>query len=58
MGQILCPRPPLEVEVLGGTGDPTDYYKTIGEYDYDVVEQGKRKPRNPTGMPKLTLRFW
>ena len=56
MGNYLCPRP--EIEIVGGTGDPTDYYKTIGEYDYDVVEQGKRKPRNPTGMPKLTLRFW
>tara|TARA_B100000963_G_scaffold356790_1_gene377668 strand:+ start:321 stop:491 length:171 start_codon:yes stop_codon:yes gene_type:complete len=56
MGQ-LCPKP--EIEFVGGTGDPTDFYKTIGEYDYDIVEQGKkRKPRNPTGMPKLVLRFW
>jgi len=58
MGNYLCPRP--EIEIVGGTGDPSDYYKTIGEYNYDVVErQGKKpKPRNPTGMPKLTLRFW
>ena len=61
MGQMLCPRPPLELEILGGTGDPNDYYTTIGETQYEVVEQGK-KPKRPTkretGLPKITLRFW
>lgn len=56
MGGAICPSP--EMETLEATGEPTDYYKTIGEYEYDIVEKGgKRKPRNPTGMPKLVLRF-
>lgn len=56
MGQYFCPRP-VEVEILGGTGDPSDFYTTIGETRFEVVEE-PRKPRNPTGMPKLVLRFW
>lgn len=55
MGNYLCPRP--ELEVVGGTGDPTDYYTTIAETQYEVVEQGK-KPKPRTGVPKITLRFW
>ena len=56
---MLCPRPPLELEILGGTGDPNDYYTTIGETQYEVVEQGKKRPtKTETGLPKIILRFW
>ena len=58
MGNYCCPRPP-EMEILGGTGDPNDYYTTIGETQYEVVEQGKKRPtKRETGLPKIILRFW